>query len=408
MVPSSPLDDVTPTLLEQSLPHIDNEALAESMRVLRSRSNNLAPISCFPPEILATIFGHIVENKTSRKYQKRPACLIVTHICRHWRKVALGCPSLWAFISWNSARWVGINLERSKKAPLVFLNTVTYYLARDSLQQALSQLPRIKVLRLPLSPLDVDRVLDYLSSQPAPLLQSFKFSVAGLDSHRNSKTISDAIFQGQAPLLRRLKLINCRFNPTSCIFSGLRTLYVERVESTSISELLPALRRMPGLEQLTLAKELPSIIAEENKLCFDRVPLVRLQCITLEVTIQTAAYLFARLVLPDDTRISLNLTEIQGCQSFSDLFSAMYKGPGKYTPFFRSLGASYSLHGFVVHFSKSTGYRPSYSRGHCCDDIQLWIQFNWNVSQSPVLFDICRMVTQGKFHSISVSAISLP
>ncbi|KAJ8589179.1 hypothetical protein M405DRAFT_221973 [Rhizopogon salebrosus TDB-379] len=127
---------------------------------------------------------------------------------------------------------------------------------------------------------------------------------------------------------------------------------------------------MPDLEQLTLAKELPSIIAEENKLCFDRVPLVRLQCITLEVTIQTAAYLFARLVLPDDTRISLNLTEIQGCQSFSDLFSAMYKGPGKYTLSFRSLGASYSLHGFVVHFSKSTRYRPSYSWGHCCDDIQ--------------------------------------
>jgi hypothetical protein len=409
MVPSSPLDDVTPksttTLLEQCLPHIDNEALAESMRVLRSRRNSLAPISRIPPEILATIFGHIVENKTSRKYQKRPACLIVTHICRHWREVALECPSLWAFISWNSARWVGICLERSKKAPLVFLNTVKYNLARDSLQQALSQLPRIKVLRLPLFSSDVDRVLDYLSSQPAPLLQSFKFSVAG--PHRNLRTISDAIFQGQAPLLRRLKLINCRFSPTSCIFSGLRILYVKEVESTSISELLPALRRMPALEQLTLAKELPSIIAEENKLCFDRVPLVRLQCITLDVTIQTAAYLFARLVLPDDTRISLNLTEIQGYQGFSDLFSAMYKGPGKCTPFFRSLDVTYSSHGFVAQFSKSTECRPSY-REHCCDDMQLWIQFNWGVPQSPVIFDICRMVTQGKFHSIFVSAISLP
>jgi hypothetical protein len=68
----------------------------------------------------------------------------------------------------------------------------------------------------------------------------------------------------------------------------------------------------------------------------------------------------------------------------------------------------YSFHGFVAQFSKSTECRPSYYREHCCDDVQLWIQFNWDVSQSPVIFDICRMVTQGKFHSISVSAISLP
>ncbi|OAX43277.1 hypothetical protein K503DRAFT_796498 [Rhizopogon vinicolor AM-OR11-026] len=410
----APLDNITPksanTLVEQSVVHIDNElaALAESMRALRSRRNSLARISCLPPEILATVFKHIVGGEGLNNYTGNyhcPPCLKVTHVCGHWRRVALECPSLWAYIDWISPCWIVVMLERSKKAVLVVsCNAST--LPRDSLERVLSQLPRIKVLRLHTYLSDIDRVLDHLSSQPAPLLQNFKFSVIGGDSHLASSPMSDTIFQGQAPQLRGVELTTRSVSWTSCIFSGLRTLYVRRIGSASSStlpELLSALTRMPDLERLTL--ERLSISGGNNVV--DRVPLARLKSIVLSVAIHTSVALFAHLALPDDAKIVLNLTEIEGHQNFSDLFSAMDAGSGKFGPVFRSLRVCLLSLSSVIQFSTSMEAKSPTSWNASDDDIRLSIQFAWNASttiHSPIIFDICRMVTQGKIRSLSVSS----
>jgi hypothetical protein len=141
------------------------------MRALRSRRNSLACISYLPPEILATIFEHVVERKSSMGACRHPPCLTVTHVCTHWRRLALEYPSLWATIDQDSARWMGIMLERSKKVALVVTCNASI-VGRDCFEQIFSQLPRIKVLRLWSYQSDVDLILDSLSSQPAPLLHS--------------------------------------------------------------------------------------------------------------------------------------------------------------------------------------------------------------------------------------------
>ncbi|KAJ8580063.1 hypothetical protein M405DRAFT_802319 [Rhizopogon salebrosus TDB-379] len=404
MILPAPLDDVAPicppTLVEQCHVHIDDQlaTLAESMRALRSRRNSLAPIACLPPEILVTVFKLIVEKGWYRTYRRNYHYCTVTHVCRHWRRVALECPGLWAFINGTSTRWIGLMLERSKKAPLV-VTCHASALPSDCLGKVLSQLPRIKVLRLELYMRDANRVLDYLLVQPAPLLQIFKFSLAG----GGIPVISDAIFQGQAPQLRDIQLTCCSFSWTSRLFSGLRTLDLEGIASSASSctlqELLAALRRMPGLEQLKL--EPLSIISESNNIPFDRVPLACLKRIVLDATIQTAVALFSRLALPDDARVALNLTKIEGPQSFSDLFSAMDKGPGKFGPVLRSLRATLSYPS-LIQFSTSMKYAPPSPR--TTGDVCLSIEFQSDTEiRPPIIFDICRMITQDPIHILSLS-----
>ncbi|OJA16093.1 hypothetical protein AZE42_05649 [Rhizopogon vesiculosus] len=382
------------------------------MRALRSRRNSLACISYLPPEILATIFEHVVERKSSMGVCRHPPCLTVTHVCTHWRRLALEYPSLWATIDQDSARWMGIMLERSKKVALVVTCNASI-VGRDCFEQIFSQLPRIKVLRLWSYQSDVDLILDSLSSQPAPLLQIFTFTIIGEPVPQ--KFLSDAIFQGQAPLLRSLELTSCSFSWT-CVFSGLRTLYVQGIHNPSactLPELLQALRCMPDLERLTLSRL--SMISGESRVLFDRVPLTQLKSIVLWATIQTAVALFAHLALPDNAMIALNLKKVQGHQSFSDLFSAIGKGPGKFGPVFRSLCAHLTYNWSVVQFSRSMEMECkslSPSRWNPCDDdVRLSIQFHWDwdayIRIPPsIIFDICGMVTEGStIHSLCVSSV---
>ncbi|KAG0694431.1 hypothetical protein DFH29DRAFT_1083837 [Suillus ampliporus] len=379
-------------LVEQCRTYIDKDiaALAESLRVLRSRRNALAWISSLPSDILVTIFTSIMEEETFNRYTNpprrccAPTSMIVTHVCRHWRQVALECPTLWAYINCASSRWVPIMLERSKKAALV----VTYS-APDSLEQSmeqvLSQLPRIKVLQLCSFQRDVNRVLDCLSSQPAPLLQIFKFSVTKIFRRRMFGPISEDIFQGRAPQLRSVELTQCHFSWTLC------------------------LRHMPGLEQLML--DLPSIISEDTEL-FDQVPVTRLKGIVLETwTIQTATSLFSHLLLPDDVGIALKLAQDGSPEVFSKLFSAMYKVPNESVPIIRSLRANLLHDTFGVQFCTSMAFKSEYLwNPHDCD-IQLSIQFTCDKStRNPaIIFDMCRMVPHHNIHSLFMSStLDLP
>lgn len=388
----------------------DMAALAGSLRDLRSRRITLSCISWLPPEILTTIFIYIVEEDAFKSHTDTPRpcgapiSRIITHICRHWRQVALECPTLWAYLNCVSPNWLDIMFERSKKAALVVIYR-SPGLLRKCFKQILSQLPRIKFLQLCSSSWEVDRILDCLSSQPAPSLQTLKFSVARKSHTRVIRPISDSIFQGRAPLLRSVELMECTFSWTSCIFSGLRTLDVRRIGSPSyptLSQLLSALRRMPELEQLTLG--LSSRISGDTELS-DQVPLTRLKSIALDAcTLRNAVSLFSCLAFPVDVKIALNLAPIGSC--LSDLFSAMHKdtdGPG---PIIRSMRASLSYHTFGVQFSTSVAFKSEYFWNPPDDDILLSVQFKCSAStrKPPVIFDICQMVPHRRIRSLFVTS----
>ncbi|KAG1781079.1 hypothetical protein EV702DRAFT_692409 [Suillus placidus] len=408
-------------------------ALAESMRVLRSRSNGQVPVSRLPDEILLMVFEHIEEDKrlngsdsddddksTSDVIGDPSACLVVTHVCRHWRKVALECPTLWTFISSPSPPWLDVMLERSQKAPLVVIYSAFTISLEDSMEKVHLHLPRIKHLELSTFSYEADHVMDLLSSQPAPMLETFKFKI--YSSIPTPAFTSNTIFQGQAPLLRHLEVDYCDRIWSSCIFDGLRTL---RVGRTLLLDLLSALRCMPALERLTL---LSGLSTSDQPILFNKVPLARLKSIALDgISLQNAVSLLAHLALPIDVKIALQLSPITGPHTFADLFSVMGEHPDGSGPVFRSLRAiKPNPSGLAVQFSTSTTINSHYSWNPQDDDIRLSIEFyNEDLEAHPngppfdeiprdTAINICQIIAQrrpqaffsGEFESIQVQGCS--
>ncbi|KAG1769556.1 hypothetical protein EV702DRAFT_696577 [Suillus placidus] len=411
--------------------HIDEDS-AESMRVLRSRSNGRVPVSRLPDEILLMVFKHFEEEKRLNGYDSdddesmtddiggAPACLVVTHVCRHWRKLALECPTLWTFIGSTSPRWLDVMLERSQKAPLVVVYTeYSISLREDCMDKVLLHLPRIKHLELRAFSYAAGHVMDLLSSQPAPMLENFKFIL--YSSLPTTVSTSNTIFQGQAPLLRHLEVVNCDRIWSSCIFGGLRTL---RVGKTPLPVLLSALRCMPTLEQLTLQSGLSRSL---QPILFNKVPLARLKSIALDgISLQDAVSLLAHLALPIDVKIALHLEPYTGPRTFADLFSVMGEHPDGSGPVFRSLRVIKPKPWRVaVQFSTSTTINSDYSWMPQDDDIRLSIEcFNeydeihpngplTEISRDTGI-NICQIIAQrrpqtffsGEFESIQVQGCS--
>lgn len=93
--------------------------------LLQQKKRLAAPIRRIPPEVLGVIFEHCCESLDegvdwmSRKYGESEAItqnsapLLVSRVCRRWRRVALGTPQLWTFID------IGFHTFQSLNAPLV-------------------------------------------------------------------------------------------------------------------------------------------------------------------------------------------------------------------------------------------------------------------------------------------------
>ncbi|KAI0264916.1 hypothetical protein BC834DRAFT_881122 [Gloeopeniophorella convolvens] len=72
------------------------------LRSLYAQLNALAPVSLLPTELLARIFRLLRDSRDYDKEARLPLSVAVTHVCCHWREVALSDSSLWSAIR-NSA-----------------------------------------------------------------------------------------------------------------------------------------------------------------------------------------------------------------------------------------------------------------------------------------------------------------
>ncbi|KAG0692240.1 hypothetical protein DFH29DRAFT_970941 [Suillus ampliporus] len=341
--------------------------LAESLCTLRSRRNALAYISSLPSELLATIFTYILEEQVFNRCRGvprpgAPTCEIVMHVCRHWRQVALACPTLWAFIDHAPARRLTIMLERSKTAAFGMF----------------------------------DRIFGLLIIAARPLLETFKLYV--LERPGIVRPISDAIFQGRAPQLRSVELIQCTFSWTSN-----KQVPLCRSSCQFLDE-------WPGLEQLML--EALSTSSGGRQRVFDQIPLTRLKSIALNSsTVQSTISLFSHLALPVDVKITLDLTQLESPQSFYDLSSAMYKNHDESGPVIRSLSISLMNKSFGVQLSTSMAFKCEQMWNPHDDDTRLSLRFHCDtfIIQPAIIFDMCRMVPHRYIQRLLVSSfLNLP
>ncbi|KAG1907843.1 uncharacterized protein F5891DRAFT_1180865 [Suillus fuscotomentosus] len=174
------------------------------MRALWTRQNRFSPISSIPPEILGAIFVHHAQQMRSLYSPDTPAFLswlIVGHICRHWREVALGTPELWATPFLNSSQATEEMLLRSKMAPLNL---------RTGLRYCVVSVQRLTVLGIKeLSPEclpTLDELISVLRCMPALHTLELEDALPTLPPQTTSLPCTPRALNVQLPHLKRLLL----------------------------------------------------------------------------------------------------------------------------------------------------------------------------------------------------------
>ncbi|KAJ7255477.1 hypothetical protein B0H12DRAFT_534423 [Mycena haematopus] len=165
---------------------IEHDILIESAeerraRELRTQQNELIPIACLPPEILADIFVRCVPTSI-RKLHNDLSWLNVTRVSSRWRNVALSCPDFWSTLIFSRPKWMPVMLARSKMASLA---------------------------------VHVDLKKDHANSpEPVLLENASRLGTLNIRSPQNQLTtfLANLEHAGSAPRLRYIKVVNTDTN----------------------------------------------------------------------------------------------------------------------------------------------------------------------------------------------------
>ncbi|TFK63600.1 hypothetical protein BDN72DRAFT_882019 [Pluteus cervinus] len=241
--------------LEDVYKRLDKEIswLQERLCSLRTLRNSLPPIAKIPAEILSKIFSELQEpirtsllddvDVRSRFY--------ISWVCRHWRRTALGTPSLWTIISkQNRNSPIDVDIARDLLARSHNFN-ISIHLSqptRDMLTVLTSHMHRTEHLRMSNVPTSMES--DELLSQPAPMLASLDLD--------NTHIPSNLVFTGALPQLCRLSVADMDFlTPSPLVTPTLTSLRMVRIEDgIDVSYLLGVLPSLQNLRELALIQAL--------------------------------------------------------------------------------------------------------------------------------------------------------
>ncbi|OJT15399.1 hypothetical protein TRAPUB_8048 [Trametes pubescens] len=158
--------DASPVLRARLDIQSDIAMYARAIVDLKSRLNTLTPIGRLPPELLSEILVRGVIDEDDRwpsdHYYNRLAWIRLTHICRHFRAVALSTPRFWSHLRLVKSEVFAELLARSKSTPLHIKAHVDAGSKRADRMSALEML-------LPHS----HRIKELHIDGPSKLLQSF-------------------------------------------------------------------------------------------------------------------------------------------------------------------------------------------------------------------------------------------
>ncbi|KAF8138969.1 hypothetical protein EV363DRAFT_554031 [Boletus edulis] len=212
---------------------------------LQTQRNSFLLISRLPTETLAAIFICSARDyhSTQRGYPTRtaPGWVNVSYVCRHWRNVALNCPTLWSYLFFTSRRWTEELLARSKQASLKLYATVHPLDANHAGLCFVGQVMNFHMERIQELHLDL------------PYMHTEKPSLPSL-SHLRKLQISvsfPALFNGDTPALRTLKLSCCPVPWYSLKLNGLTTLDLRLVPSKFQQNMVEFLATLSSMQDLT-------------------------------------------------------------------------------------------------------------------------------------------------------------
>ncbi|EIN07748.1 hypothetical protein PUNSTDRAFT_135270 [Punctularia strigosozonata HHB-11173 SS5] len=323
------LEDAIPCLAvedEVGIQHLDDHwhtigTLCGRLRSLFEQRNQLAPASLLPNEILSLIFRDCVStSKNDVELRKYPVHTVVypyshvfSHVCQHWRRVALGLPGLWSNVPRSSVQLTEVFLSRSRGVPLMIENF------RDS-RSALATTVSDEAEVLALSHLGRAQTLDYLKadvtqyqailSGRAPVLVSCKLHA---DIGPTSGRLPHNFLGSYAPHLRSLDLARTSFDwvMMCCpsLFRGLTSLQLVDLPADSwptAGQLVAALRTMPLLQELCLETSSGEALIPMDA-CSDVIVLRNLTKLFLGAPVPYACVLLERIRIPSCAIVFLEL-----------------------------------------------------------------------------------------------------
>ncbi|KAG6829486.1 hypothetical protein H0H92_004368 [Tricholoma furcatifolium] len=251
------------------------------IRYYKGRLNALTVTCRIPSEILACIFGQLVEDATVADNDVACPPFIywikaAAHVCSHWREIALSTPSLWSTIYPDLLHqtWTLEMLKHSKDVPLSVISwDCLSQKAYPLLKQILSRhLPRIKTFVIgvvapwtfnfphngPTIGLDgAHTLLQLLDQHDAPMMERFKMSARFADYPRDDQLELPPRFITRATSVTYLDLHGIGINWS--LFPALQNLKTFKMISFISSHLQPSmaqvlclLSRNPLLECLSV------------------------------------------------------------------------------------------------------------------------------------------------------------
>lgn len=280
----------------------------EEIAQLRSTHSLVAPINSLPPELLNIVFSLAGNDLVS-----------VTHVCQHWRDVALHTPGLWTHVGHTSPEGVKTYLRRSKGLPLDISLTVLEIPTLATLQALTTEIHRTRSLRVTLPPSAGLRLVTQSLMSLSPQLEVLY--IRDCDSPRGVLPLLPPTpprgrpgdFDG-APLLRSLTLHHV---PLPYLPRGPSSLInIELTGKECVGDallLLDLLERSPSLERLKICGPFNrrGLVLDPRR----TVSLPRLKRLEMHGGLMTGVGMFvASLVLPAQTDITLH-TEWNPMQS---------------------------------------------------------------------------------------------
>ena len=309
-------------LLDEARSIIDRNiaGLEDRVRALKSRRNELSPISRLPVEILCNIFFLIDDNYGYPSLHPDPWTNF-SRVSQHWRSSALSAPELWANIPLNHSRWAQEMLMRSKMAKLTI--RPRYLFERSSIEtfrSCLYEMNRVEEISIIVSGWTWEDIFHGLPPKSAPQLHTLSF--------QNYLTTTFSIpedFLYDTDLLRHAELIDCKISWDSRLLTGLThlTLIESLKANSSINQFLHALQRMPALTNLRLIDSIPDD-TEGPSTYHPVVDLPCLRALTISSVIGALTPALRHITFPHSAILYLTCKENQSTQiDFSDLFSAL-------------------------------------------------------------------------------------
>jgi hypothetical protein len=246
------------------------KSLEESIRVLKSHRNTLAPISSLPIELTQGIFSFLRASGRSppftggEKEKDSLAWLRVAHVCHQWRDIALNQPLFWSHVNFTDLKLAGATeiLARAKNIPLYLEASIPHvrwsniHLAtfEEEIQRHVSHIRHLGISAIHFH---LSRTLEGLVS-PAPSLEYLSLTCE--KNWPRTSSLPVTLFSGITPRLSRLKLRNCNISWESPLLKRLTYLEIRsptRNERPGLEDWLDSLEEMSQLKTLILHSASP-------------------------------------------------------------------------------------------------------------------------------------------------------